>query len=149
PCRGSITAVEILTECNGFPCVYPALARRLRWGICGGATGNQKLMSNPFKRRVKKLPRESTRPGGPPCLMKVAQDAILRIRQGWTEAQDNILRHIFRGVHPALRATIHDENGGSAARVRDQRGLVVFDRPPAPGPRPLFSEEDLCGTPSL
>jgi uncharacterized OB-fold protein len=29
--------------------------------------------------------------------MKVAQDAILRIRRGWAEAQDNILRHIFRG----------------------------------------------------
>jgi hypothetical protein len=25
---------------------------------------------------------------------RVAQDAILRIRRGWEEAQDNILRHI-------------------------------------------------------
>jgi hypothetical protein len=29
-----------------------------------------------------------------PQVGKVAQDAILRIRRGWAEAQDNILRHL-------------------------------------------------------
>jgi 4-alpha-glucanotransferase len=35
----------------------------------------------------------------------VAQDAILRIPRNWTEAQDNILRHIFKGEEMSKRGS--------------------------------------------